>query len=151
MKKIWLVTPPQILIKPYKIPLPLAKFIIPAPPLTVMLFEKPWALFKVGDQPRMKLIHFVIEWIMFYQYFYFQYVTLQKIILWYVRTICWQQTIKDFLKVNDTATPLGTCDISFSLLSNSHSHFHIKMAFDWTPLHKRSLVYRNNGSILVEK
>ena len=56
--------------------LPLAKFIIPLPPLTVMLLEKPWALFKVWDQPKMKLIHFVIKWIKFYQYFYFQYVTL---------------------------------------------------------------------------
>ena len=55
---------------------PLAKFIILLPPLTVMLFEKRWALFKMWDQPKMKLIHFVIKWIIFYQYFYFQYVTL---------------------------------------------------------------------------
>ena len=116
-------------------PLPLAKFTIPAPPLTVMLFEKPWALFKVGDQRKMKLIHFVIKWIVFYQYFYFQYVTLWKITLWYVKTICWQQTVKDFIKVIDTIAPLGTCDISFSLPSNSHGNFHIKIAFAWIPLH----------------
>ena len=50
--------------------------------------------------------------------------------LWYVKTICWQQTIKDFLKVNDTAT----CDIRFSLASNSHSNFYTKIAFDWISL-----------------
>ena len=43
------------------IPLPLAKFIIPHPPLTVMLFEKACVLFKAWDQPKMKLIHFVIK------------------------------------------------------------------------------------------
>ena len=57
-------------------PPPLAKFIIPPPALTVMLFEKPWAPFKVGDQAKIKLIHFVIKRMMFHQYFYFEYVTL---------------------------------------------------------------------------
>ena len=38
---------------------------------------------------------------------------------------------KDFLKVNDTITPLDTCHISFSLTSNSHGNFHIKIAFDY--------------------
>ena len=32
---------------------------------------------------------------------------------------------KGFLRVNDT----GTCDISFSLASNSHGSFYIKFAF----------------------
>ena len=40
-------------------PFPPAKFIIPPPSLTVMLFEKPWGLFKGGT--KMKLIHFVIK------------------------------------------------------------------------------------------
>ena len=56
-----MVTPPQILINHKTIPLPLVKIIIPHPPLTVMLFEKPWALFKMRDQTKMKLIHFVIK------------------------------------------------------------------------------------------
>ena len=34
--------------------------------------------------------------------------------------------MKDFLKVNDT----GTCGSSFSLASNSHDNFYIKIAFD---------------------
>ena len=46
-------------------------------------------------------------------------------------------------KVNDTVAPLGIYDISFSLASNSHGNFYIKIAFDWLPLHKKSLVYRN--------
>ena len=45
------------------------------------------------------------------------------------------QTIKDFIKVNDTVAPLGTCDISFSLASNSHGNFHIKIASDWILFH----------------
>ena len=40
--------------------------------------------------------------------------------------MCCEQTIIDFLKVNDT----GTCDISFSLASNSHGNFYIKIALD---------------------
>ena len=34
--------------------------------------------------------------------------------------------MKDFPKVNDT----GTCDISFSLASNSDGNFYIKIIFD---------------------
>ena len=32
----------------------------------------------------------------------------------------------DFIKIKDTVAPLGTCDISFSLGSNSHGNFHKK-------------------------
>ena len=35
---------------------------------------------------------------------------------------------KSLLKVNDTVAPLGTCDITFSLASNSHGNFYIKIA-----------------------
>ena len=39
---------------------PLTKFIISPSLLTGTLFRKPWALFKEGDQLKMKLIHFGI-------------------------------------------------------------------------------------------
>ena len=49
---------PQILIDPQNNPPPP---IVPPPPLTIMLFKKSWALLKLWDEPKIKLIHFVIK------------------------------------------------------------------------------------------
>ena len=58
-------------------------------PNSNVIWEIMGAFQREGGQPKMKVIHFVIKWIMFYQYFYFQYVTPQKFTQWYVKTTCW--------------------------------------------------------------
>ena len=82
-----------------------------------MLFEKPWALFKVGDQPKMKLIHSV--WLN------------ECNVLWMLLlSIC--HSLKNHFVICEN---FGACDISFSLPANSHGNFHRKIAFDCIPLH----------------